>query len=166
MARILPNDPCPCGSGFKFKKCCGPYLKGDPVETAERLLRTRYAAHANHDVKFIWDTAHPMSPRKLNDTWAKFEREYELLRSLDYRGLTILDEKSPNKNRTVIVYWVKVFEGEQDLSFLEEATFELFEGRWLYFDGLRRSANRLGCLPESVRIGDLATLFPHDSELH
>ena len=21
--RIYPNDPCPCGSGLKYKKCCG-----------------------------------------------------------------------------------------------------------------------------------------------
>ena len=21
--RVKPNDPCPCGSGKKFKKCCG-----------------------------------------------------------------------------------------------------------------------------------------------
>ena len=22
--KIYPNDPCPCGSGKKYKKCCGP----------------------------------------------------------------------------------------------------------------------------------------------
>ena len=22
-AKIMPNDPCPCGSGKKYKKCCG-----------------------------------------------------------------------------------------------------------------------------------------------
>ena len=21
--RVFPNDPCPCGSGKKYKKCCG-----------------------------------------------------------------------------------------------------------------------------------------------
>ena len=21
--KIYPNDPCPCGSGLKYKKCCG-----------------------------------------------------------------------------------------------------------------------------------------------
>jgi len=25
--RILRNDPCPCGSGIKFKKCCAPFVK-------------------------------------------------------------------------------------------------------------------------------------------
>ena len=22
-AKVYPNDPCPCGSGKKYKKCCG-----------------------------------------------------------------------------------------------------------------------------------------------
>ena len=25
--KIYPNDPCPCGSGKKFKKCCGKHDK-------------------------------------------------------------------------------------------------------------------------------------------
>ena len=40
--KIGPNDPCPCGSGKKYKKCCGrpelrnqkrnndPYLRREP----------------------------------------------------------------------------------------------------------------------------------------
>ena len=27
--RIGRNDPCPCGSGAKFKKCCGKRLAAD-----------------------------------------------------------------------------------------------------------------------------------------
>ncbi|MBI4829593.1 MAG: SEC-C domain-containing protein [Nitrospinae bacterium] len=23
MAKVERNDPCPCGSGLKYKKCCG-----------------------------------------------------------------------------------------------------------------------------------------------
>ena len=23
LRKIYPNDPCPCGSGKKYKKCCG-----------------------------------------------------------------------------------------------------------------------------------------------
>ena len=25
--RIQRNEPCPCGSGIKFKKCCAPFIK-------------------------------------------------------------------------------------------------------------------------------------------
>ena len=25
--KVFPNDPCPCGSGKKYKKCCGRNMK-------------------------------------------------------------------------------------------------------------------------------------------
>jgi len=31
--RIGRNDPCPCGSGRKYKKCCGNPAKGQPAST-------------------------------------------------------------------------------------------------------------------------------------
>jgi uncharacterized protein YchJ len=139
-------------------------MQGEPIDNAERLLRVRYSALVNHNVKFLWETSHPSSPRKLNDTWSKFERDLNLLRNLNYTGIKILDEDTSKKDKTIIVYWVQVREGEHDLSYLEEAVFQVFEGRWYYYDGLRRSSNRLGCLPESVRIGDLEILFPHASQ--
>jgi uncharacterized protein YecA (UPF0149 family) len=24
--KVRPNDPCPCGSGKKYKKCCGAHI--------------------------------------------------------------------------------------------------------------------------------------------
>ena len=30
--KIGPNDPCPCGSGKKYKKCCGAPGKEKPTE--------------------------------------------------------------------------------------------------------------------------------------
>ena len=32
--RIGRNDPCPCGSGVKFKKCCGKRLAEDDQRVA------------------------------------------------------------------------------------------------------------------------------------
>jgi hypothetical protein len=32
--RIGRNDPCPCGSGKKYKKCCLESRQGDPIEGA------------------------------------------------------------------------------------------------------------------------------------
>ena len=28
--KVYPNDPCPCGSGKKYKKCCGSHNHCDP----------------------------------------------------------------------------------------------------------------------------------------
>ena len=33
--RIGRNDPCPCGSNVKFKKCCGSNLPNDDERVAE-----------------------------------------------------------------------------------------------------------------------------------
>jgi hypothetical protein len=40
MSKIQPNDPCPCGSGKKYKKCCGnrPALKYKDVEFSNLFL--------------------------------------------------------------------------------------------------------------------------------
>ncbi|MRG94993.1 YecA family protein [Polyangium spumosum] len=43
MAKIGRNEPCPCGSGRKYKKCClataaGAYTTADRLSTLERLL--------------------------------------------------------------------------------------------------------------------------------
>lgn len=33
--RIGRNDPCPCGSGVKFKKCCGSRLESQDERVAQ-----------------------------------------------------------------------------------------------------------------------------------
>jgi hypothetical protein len=33
------NDPCPCGSGKKYKRCCGALAVTDPLEQAGRAMR-------------------------------------------------------------------------------------------------------------------------------
>ena len=35
--KIGRNDPCPCGSGKKYKKCCGKDLQEDAMETVYDL---------------------------------------------------------------------------------------------------------------------------------
>jgi len=41
MRKIGRNDPCPCGSGKKFKKCCLPLEEGTP-STAPPAPPTRW----------------------------------------------------------------------------------------------------------------------------
>jgi len=42
MAKIRPNDPCLCGSGKKYKKCCGA-AGGGGVPDAQVVLRSAFA---------------------------------------------------------------------------------------------------------------------------
>jgi SEC-C motif-containing protein len=163
MARISPNDPCPCGLGIKFKKCCALYLDGRESENAERLLRVRHAAQVIQNNKFLWESMHPQAPRRLKDYWSHFEHEQKLLKDLDYKSLKIVDLREGKPDEVRIVQYVTVWEGEHDLSYIEESLFRLFEGRWFYVDGLRRSSLRIGCVPETVKVGELATFYLHGS---
>lgn len=166
MAKIQPNEKCPCGYEVKFKKCCKPYLKGQTCEDANRLARVRYVALEAGDPGFLWKTLHPESPRKKQDNLEKFLSEQRLLKNLIYKKLILLDEQKPKADRTLIVSYVTVFDGEQDLSWLEECHFQKLGEYWYYFDGLRKSSARLGCQPESIRVGDLSRLLLHDSGLN
>ncbi|MCP5465047.1 MAG: SEC-C domain-containing protein [Deltaproteobacteria bacterium] len=173
MAKLKPNQMCPCGSDEKFKKCCQPYLEGKAIEHPERLLRARYTAAAGGLINFLWETLHPNAPRKLNDTFNRFEKDHQILKKLDYQNLSILDGKFENDTARVVYYAtikdpaVPEQDAEaHDVSYLEESEFRVFEGKWLYFDGLRRSVRRLGCTPESIKLGELETLFPWDSGLN
>jgi uncharacterized protein YecA (UPF0149 family) len=40
MAKVGRNDPCPCGSGKKFKKCCEPEKLRDAAQRASELRNT------------------------------------------------------------------------------------------------------------------------------
>lgn len=63
MAKINRNDPCPCGSGKKFKKCCGVHehtrkqRKFSAFKGAENLFKacpvTPSTAMARHVFKIL-----------------------------------------------------------------------------------------------------------------
>jgi len=40
--KVGRNDPCPCGSGKKYKKCCGPLEKHEPLILPSVLTGTSY----------------------------------------------------------------------------------------------------------------------------
>ncbi|MBU4033384.1 MAG: SEC-C domain-containing protein, partial [Proteobacteria bacterium] len=59
MSEKEKKDLCPCGTGLKFAKCCGPLLEGSqPAPTAEALMRSRYTAFAMQDVPYILRSWH------------------------------------------------------------------------------------------------------------
>lgn len=51
MARVGRNDPCPCGSGRKAKRCCGP--ERGPSET--QLARAQLTHHARRAITVLGD---------------------------------------------------------------------------------------------------------------
>lgn len=68
---------CICGSQQPFEQCCEIYLKGEQKpETAEQLMRSRYAAHVRVDMQYMMDTHHPETRKEINvDSTARWARE-------------------------------------------------------------------------------------------
>ena len=60
MAKINRNDVCPCGSGLKYKKCCG-VKKSSKLEGLKAAIRmkggVRYSAEKNGFIAIVhtWD---------------------------------------------------------------------------------------------------------------
>jgi SEC-C motif domain protein len=51
---------CPCGSGVAYSDCCEPVILGSrPADTAEQLMRARYAAHTVAQMEFLFESTHP-----------------------------------------------------------------------------------------------------------
>ncbi|GAA2523951.1 YchJ family protein [Pilimelia columellifera] len=60
-------QPCPCGLGEPYGRCCGRYHTGEDAPTAEALMRSRYSAFAVGDVAYLRRTWHPRTrPRNLD----------------------------------------------------------------------------------------------------
>jgi hypothetical protein len=58
VAKIGRNDPCPCGSGKKFKRCCGSVLEGLPT--------TRGAGATQDSMTFLGLPAQPQDLHAIN----------------------------------------------------------------------------------------------------
>lgn len=165
MPKIQPNQNCPCGSNEKYKRCCFPYLQGKNIDHVERLLRARYVASSIGQIEFLWNSLHPEAPRKIHDTFKVYQAELQVSVGWNYTELIILDG-IVNEKDAKIVSFVRMDDNGQDLSYLEEAEYQVFEGQWFYKDGLRRSAAKIKMDPSLVKVGDLATLFPWDGGLN
>ena len=54
-----PHAPCPCHHGASYGVCCKPLHDGQAAPTAERLMRSRYAAYVLKLDSYLLATWHP-----------------------------------------------------------------------------------------------------------
>ncbi|MSZ77073.1 MAG: hypothetical protein F2667_08205 [Actinobacteria bacterium] len=111
---------CPCGAA-SYDDCCGPLHRGAAgAETAEQLMRSRYAAYARHDEAYVFRTWHPRTrPDDLTPDPARV-----------WLGLRVLDHG---------VDWVEFVASYEHHGhpgqLHERSRFEQRAGRWVYVDG-------------------------------
>ena len=76
-SKVGRNDPCPCGSGKKYKKCC---LRAEAaaVETPEELLRRRIrAVIGDLAERLLRFTQSQFEPELMHEAWQEFTGETE-----------------------------------------------------------------------------------------
>jgi SEC-C motif domain protein len=137
MRSISPNDPCPCTSGKKYKKCCRPYHQGVTLPSPTELLRARFSAYVLRDVDFIMQTTHPESPRVEKAERWRASLEAYTLRTV-YQDLDILNVDADAITYTV-AYWS--MGRVADESYTTRSYFKQHEGKWYYFEDSKIESN-------------------------
>jgi SEC-C motif-containing protein len=146
MEKVERNDACPCGSGQKFKKCCGPALAGDRwPETPEALMRSRYSAYVIGNVAHLYRTTHPDNDAVKEIDREQFEREtLAYCRHVDYKGLTIHETQPPDAEGVAVVVFTADYKlGVQHSSLTERSEFVKLADRWVYLKGAAPDGTQL-----------------------
>jgi SEC-C motif-containing protein len=127
-AAVRPSDPCPCGTGETFGRCCAPVLDGTrPAATAEQLMRSRYSAYAVGDHHYLWRSWHPRTRRDVDPD-----------PGLRWTGLEILATEAggPGDDTGVVEFRAHYRDADGRAGTLHERSrFTVRAGRWFYLDG-------------------------------
>ncbi len=126
-------NSCPCGSGKTYSDCCEPIISGARcAETAEQLMRARYAAYVAAHMDFIFESTHP-DHRKGYD----HEGTKEWAENSEWLGLEIVDtQKGGTGDDTGEVEFIAHFKEKGiSRSHHECAQFKRDSGRWFFTDG-------------------------------
>jgi SEC-C motif len=136
VRQVGRNDPCPCGSGLKFKRCClnkeqpsGAYTSGERDSALEKLMR--FAARSEFKDK------HRAALELFWGDWISEEPDEELKQVMD-------SEQASLAYHSWFVFDFDLGEGQTvfDL-FLEREAKKLSSGECNFMDGMRGSHLRL-----------------------
>ncbi len=134
--RIEPGGlkmPCVCGLEPGTEECCGRFLSGEQrPESAEQLMRSRYAAFVLGNVDYIMETHDPETvgsqDRSFVEKWSQESK---------WDGFDVLASERGGSEDTdgVVEFVAKYRMGGQSARHHERATFRKIEGRWYFSDG-------------------------------
>ena len=129
---------CPCTSGKDFDECCGPLIRGErPADTAEELMRSRYAAYAAVEIDYLRDTTYPSRRREVDSRATRAWAE-----NSTWTGLEVIsiEEGGPDDERGIVEFIARYSRDGDDVEHHEVAEFRRKEGVWYFVDGKRGGA--------------------------
>jgi SEC-C motif domain protein len=126
---------CPCGREDSFQACCGLIIEGhSSAETAEALMRARYAAYATQHVDYIVASHHP-------DTLGDVDRHAiaKLSREARWLGLEILSVEggAPGEDEGIVEFVARYEIQGRPMAHRERSLFRRHHGRWYFHSGQR-----------------------------
>lgn len=135
--KIGRNDPCPCGSGQKYKKCCAAAVAAVakvPCYGPSELVMARAEAFRLNNFGFIFDTFHPDSSfRQQFPDRADYVKYGLATLNEDYRieECQVLKEQIDDAVAQVLFYLRVHYQGEA-LEYLELSEFHRLPEGWRY----------------------------------
>jgi SEC-C motif-containing protein len=126
---------CPCCSGRFYKECCQILHNGKPAPNALALMRSRYAAYANHLPLYIIQTTHPQNPQFQIDKIRWTQQILSFCQQTVFKKLEILDFDDGNSEATV-TFIAYLTQKNMNASFQEKSLFKKIKNKWLYHSGI------------------------------
>lgn len=134
------NEPCPCGSGLKFKKCCLLSATSKAVNELSpvQLVEARARAFAGSDFAFIYDSYHCDSPFRqhfpVRDEYLNYARS-ELQGRYRIHACQVLCDDTPLVDEARVLFFFDLEYGGERHQSLELARFLRTADGWRYYSG-------------------------------
>ena len=134
--RPADDDKCPCGSGKKYGKCCGPYLDGLRwPRDAKTLVRARFAAYRLQDWDFLNTTEH-LDENPGETTYSLADLQEASASGCTWSGLRILDGGRDDDGYEFVEYEYKTEEPDEGERRVEQRDyFATIDGKVYYTTG-------------------------------
>ncbi|HEX2531546.1 MAG TPA: YchJ family metal-binding protein [Burkholderiaceae bacterium] len=127
MTKPSTAGACPCG-GAHYAQCCGRFHQGEPVGTAEQLMRSRYSAYALGLMDYVYRTWHPSTrpaPGELDTDGA-----------VKWLGLDVKRVHAQSTDEATVEFVARYREnGGRARRLHEISRFVRENGQWFYMDG-------------------------------
>ncbi len=125
---------CPCCSGLEYDRCCKVLHHGQVAKSAEKLMRSRYAAYALGLPDYIIQTTHPASAEYMTKHAVWKQNILQFSQNIQFQRLEILSARE-NRDIAEVVFTAHLAEDDRDATFTERSYFEKANGRFWYVRG-------------------------------
>ena len=124
----IQSTPCPCGTHQRYIDCCGRFLENaETPDTAEILMRSRYAAYTLKREQYLLMTWHPSTrPASLELTQPPDRR---------WLGLTVKQHVQSDAEHATVEFIARYKIAGKAYRLHEISRFVCESKIWLYIDG-------------------------------